>query len=101
MPEEYLGRYAPIDPAKIHLRDIVIYPNWAAMYMGNGMVLNANEFEGFVTHTSRGVAGESLGIVRPPYLQEHHRGESTSYRGRRSEVPSRSGALGVKDYVKK
>jgi hypothetical protein len=38
------------------------------MYTGNGMVLNANEFEGFVTHTPMGVAGEPLGIVRPPCL---------------------------------
>ncbi len=68
VPEEYLGRYAPVDPANIQPGDIVIYPNWATMYAGNGMVLNANEFEGFVTHTPMDYAGEPLGIVRPPYL---------------------------------
>ena len=68
VPEEYLGRYAPVDPANLQPGDIVIYPNWATMYAGNGMVLNANEFEGFVTHTPMDVAGEPLGIVRPPYL---------------------------------
>jgi NlpC/P60 family len=68
VPEEYLGRYAPVDPANIQPGDIVIYPNWATMYAGDGMVLNANEFEGFVTHTPMDYAGEPLGIVRPPYL---------------------------------
>ena len=68
VPEEYLCRYAPVDPANVQPGDIVIYPNWATMYAGNGMVLNANEFEGFVTHTPMDVAGEPLGIVRPPYL---------------------------------
>lgn len=68
VPEEYLGRYAPVDPANIQPGDIVVYPNWATMYAGNGMVLNANEFEGFVTHTPMEYAGEPLGIVRPPYL---------------------------------
>ena len=68
VPEEYLGRYAPVAPGNLQPGDIVIYPNWATMYAGNGMVLNANEFEGFVTHTSMDVAGEPLGIVRPPYL---------------------------------
>ena len=68
VPEEYLGRYAPVDPANIQPGDIVIYPNWATMYAGNGMVLNANEFEGFVTHTPMDVVGPPLGIVRPPYL---------------------------------
>ena len=35
------------------------------MCAGNGMVLNANEFESFVTHTPMDVANEPLGIVRP------------------------------------
>ena len=38
------------------------------MYAGNGMVLDANEFEGFVRHTPMDVVGPPLGIVRPPYL---------------------------------
>ena len=65
VPEEYLGRYAPVDPANLQPGDIVIYPNWATMYAGNGMLLNANELEGFVTHTPMEYAGEPLGIVRP------------------------------------
>jgi len=67
VPEEYLSRYAPVAPGDLQPGDIVIYPGWATMYAGNGQVVNANEMEGFVTHTSMDVAGEPLGIVRPPY----------------------------------
>jgi hypothetical protein len=65
VPEEYLSRYAPVAPGDLQPGDIVIYPGWATMYAGNGQVINANEMEGFVTHTSMDVAGEPLGIVRP------------------------------------
>ncbi len=65
VPEAYLSKYAPVDPANLQPGDIVIYPNWATMYAGNGMLLNANEMEGVVTHTPMDVAGEPLGIVRP------------------------------------
>lgn len=65
VPEEYLSRYAPVDPANIQPGDIVVYPNWATMYAGNGMLVNANEMEGVVTHTPMDVAGTPLGIVRP------------------------------------
>ncbi len=66
-PEGYLGTYTPVAPGDLQPGDIVIYPGWATMYVGNGMVLNANEMEGFVTHTPMSVAGEPSGIVRPPY----------------------------------
>src|SRR5215210_2380556 len=62
VPEEYLGRYAPVDPANIQPGDIVIYPGWATMYAGDGMLINANEMEGVVTHTPMDVAGAPLGI---------------------------------------
>jgi hypothetical protein len=65
VPEEYLSRYAPVAPGDLQPGDIVIYPGWATMYAGNGQLINANEMEGFVTHTSMDVAGEPLGIVRP------------------------------------
>ena len=67
VPEEYLSRYAPVARGDLQPGDIVIYPGWATMYAGNGQLINANEMEGFVTHTSMDVAGEPLGIVRPPY----------------------------------
>lgn len=67
VPEEYLSRYAPVAPGDLQPGDIVIYPGWATMYAGNGQLINANEMEGFVTHTPMDVAGEPLGIVRPPY----------------------------------
>lgn len=65
VPEEYLSRYAPVDPANMQPGDIVIYPDWATMYVGNGMVLNANALTGYVTHTPMEYAGEPLGIARP------------------------------------
>lgn len=65
VPEEYLSRYAPVARGDLQPGDIVIYPGWATMYAGNGQLINANEMEGFVTHTPMDVAGEPLGIVRP------------------------------------
>jgi hypothetical protein len=65
VPEEYLSRYAPVAAGDLQPGDIVIYPGWATMYAGNGQLINANEMEGFVTHTSMDAAGEPLGIVRP------------------------------------
>ncbi len=64
-PEEYLGRYAPVVPVNIQPGDVVIYPDWATMYAGDGMLINANQLEGLVTHTPMEYAGEPLGIVRP------------------------------------
>ena len=67
VPEEYLNRYAPVSRANLQPGDIVIFPGWATMYAGNGMLLNANEVLGTVTNTPMNVAGVPLGIVRPPY----------------------------------
>lgn len=67
VPEQYLGRYATVDSANLRPGDIVIYPGWATMYVGNGMLLNANEVTRSVTHTPLAVAGVPLGAVRPPY----------------------------------
>jgi cell wall-associated NlpC family hydrolase len=65
-PEGYLGAYPSVagDPQP---GDLMIFPGHATMYEGNGMVLNANELEGRVTHTPVSVLGTPLGIVRPPY----------------------------------
>ena len=68
VPEEYLSRYTPVDLANLQPGDIVIMPNWATMYIGNGMLLNANEVFGTVKHTPLIYAGTPLGAVRPPYL---------------------------------
>ena len=68
VPEAYLSVYAPVDPINMQPGDIVIYPGWATMYVGNGMVLNANQLVGVVTETPMDFAGVPLGIVRPPYL---------------------------------
>ena len=65
-PEGYLGAYPSVagDPQP---GDLMIFPNHATIYVGGGMVLNANEVEGMVTHTPISVLGTPLGIVRPPY----------------------------------
>ena len=65
IPEEYLSRYAPVAPENLQPGDIVIYPDWATMYAGNGMLLNANALMGTVTETPMGYAGEPVGIARP------------------------------------
>jgi cell wall-associated NlpC family hydrolase len=67
VPEEYLSAYAPVAPDDLQPGDIVIYPDWATMYVGDGMVLNSNEVDGQVTYTPMSAVGEPLGIVRPPY----------------------------------
>jgi hypothetical protein len=67
VPEEYLSRYTLVDLVNVQPGDIVIMPNWATMYVGNGMLLNANEVLGTVTHTPLIYAGAPLGAVRPPY----------------------------------
>src|SRR5215204_2750057 len=67
VPEEYLGRYAAADPTNPQPGDIIIYPGWATMYAGDGMLLNANEAVGAVTLTPMSSAGAPLGAVRPPY----------------------------------
>jgi hypothetical protein len=68
VPEEYLSRYALVDLVNVQPGDLVIMPNWATMYVGNGMLLNANEVLGTVTHTPLIYAGAPLGAVRPPYV---------------------------------
>ena len=65
VPEEYLSRYAPVAPGDMRPGDIVIYPDWATMFVGDGMLLNANMITGDVTHTPMEFAGEPLGAVRP------------------------------------
>ena len=65
IPEEYLSRYAPVSYGDLQPGDIVIYPGWATMYVGNGMVLNANAWKGYVTETPMVYAGTPLGVVRP------------------------------------
>ena len=67
VPEEYLSVYAPVAPDELRPGDIVIYPDWATMYVGDGMLLNANEVDGQVTLTPMSAVGKPLGIVRPPY----------------------------------
>jgi hypothetical protein len=65
VPEEYLSRYAPADLSNPQPGDIIIYPGWATMYAGDGMLLNANEAVGAVTLTPISSAGAPLGAVRP------------------------------------
>lgn len=65
VPEEYLGRYAPVAPGNLQPGDVVIYPDWATMYAGNDTIISANQIEGAVTYTPMEYAGEPLGIVRP------------------------------------
>ena len=67
VPEGYLGKYAHVDPGDLQPGDVVIFPDWATMYVGDGMLLDANEYLGRVTETPMGVAGTPEGIVRPPY----------------------------------
>ena len=67
VPEEYLSTYAPVASGDLQPGDIVIYPDWATMYAGDGMVLNSNEVDGQVSLTPMSAVGEPLGIVRPPY----------------------------------
>ena len=78
VPEGYLSKYTPVAPANLQPGDIVIYPNWATMYAGNGMLLNANEVLGKVTFTPMNVAGTPEGIVRPPYAQQQQLPSSTT-----------------------
>lgn len=66
-PEAYLSVYPAVDLSNLQPGDIVIYPNWATMYVGNGTLLNSNEMLGYVTHTSMSDAGTPVGAVRPPY----------------------------------
>ncbi len=67
VPEAYLTTYAPVASGDLQPGDIVIYPDWATMYAGDGMVLNANVVDGQVSLTPMSVVGQPLGIVRPPY----------------------------------
>jgi hypothetical protein len=66
VPEAYLDKYAPVDLVNLQPGDIVIMPNWATMYVGNGLLLNANEVTGNVTHTPISSV-TPLGAARPPY----------------------------------
>jgi hypothetical protein len=64
--EEYLNRYTRVSAADMKPGDIVIFSgDWATMYVGDGMLLNANEVDQQVTLTPIGAAGEPLGVVRP------------------------------------
>ena len=62
-----LTAYPAVDPANLQPGDLMLWPDHATMYVGNGMVLNANQVEGLVTHTPVDVLGPPMGIVRPPY----------------------------------
>ena len=66
--EEYLNRYTRVSAADMQVGDIVIFSgDWATMYVGDDMLLNANEVAGQVVLTPRGSAGEPLGVARPNY----------------------------------
>ena len=66
--EEYLNRYTRVSAADMKPGDIVIFSgDWATMYVGDDMLLNANEVAGQVVLTPRGSAGEPLGVARPNY----------------------------------
>ena len=67
VPEEYLNKYQQVSAADMQPGDIVIMSDWATMYVGDGMLLNANQLTGEVTLTPIEYAGEPLGVVRPPY----------------------------------
>jgi cell wall-associated NlpC family hydrolase len=67
VPEGYLGKYRHVDPADLQPGDMVIYPDWATMYAGDGMLLNSNQELGYVTLTPMSEAGTPEGMVRPPY----------------------------------
>ena len=67
VPEEYLNKYQRVSLQNLQPGDIVIYPDWATMYVGDGWLLNANQLEGKVTYTRMDYAGTPLGAVRPPY----------------------------------
>lgn len=61
----YVFEDAPVAPENLQPGDIVIYPDWATMYAGNGMLLNANALTGTVTEPPMEYAGEPVGIARP------------------------------------
>src|SRR5918998_2890417 len=66
--EEDLNRYTRVSAADMKPGDIVIFSgDWATMYVGDDMLLNANEVDGQVVLTPRGSAGEPLGVARPNY----------------------------------
>ncbi len=65
--EEYLNKYPRVSAADMKPGDIVIMADWATMYVGDGMLLNANQVDGQVTLTPIESAGEPLGVVRPNY----------------------------------
>ena len=66
--EEYLNKYTRVSAADMQVGDIVIFSgDWATMYVGDDMLLNANEVDGQVVLTPRGSAGEPLGVARPNY----------------------------------
>jgi hypothetical protein len=66
--EEYLNRYTRVSAADMQVGDIVIFSgDWATMYVGDGMLLNANEVAGQVVLTPVEAAGQPLGVARPNY----------------------------------
>lgn len=66
--KDYLDSYERVSPRNMKPGDIVVYPgDYAAMYVGGGMVLNANSVDGEVTYTDMSYLAEPLGVARPPY----------------------------------
>ena len=88
VPEEYLSTYAPVAPGDLQPGDIVIYPDWATMYVGDGMLLNANEVDRQVTLTPIGAAGEPLGVVRPYDGQEANTPAATNNNSEGANTPA-------------
>ena len=65
---EYLNKYPRVAAADMKPGDIVIMgEDWATMYVGDGMLLNANEVDMQVTLTPIESVGEPLGVARPNY----------------------------------
>ena len=64
-PERYLKRYRHVSRANLRPGDIVIYRDWATMYVGSGKLLNSNAQKGRVVETRMAYAGKPLSIVRP------------------------------------
>ena len=65
---DFLDRYERISPRNMKPGDIVVFPgDYAGMYVGDGMLLNANSVAGKVTYTDMSYLAEPLGVARPPY----------------------------------
>ena len=64
-PERYLKKYRHVTRAHMRPGDIVIYRDWATIYVGNGVLISSNAHRGHVARTRMVYAGKPLGIVRP------------------------------------